>query len=149
MQKYLVVIFSVICLIAGSGQVKAGNADGADQDIKHKGQVSSADENAERGAKLKTRIRALEEKQADSAKSGKKVETTLEHKTVRGSDQIKAKIKAVEESKSRQWLQDWWSEHVTKRMDVKEDTKKLTFKQKLAEDRVKRQAKKKAREDKE
>jgi len=149
MQKYLVIIFSAICLIAGSGQAKAGNSDGADQGIKHKGQVSSSDENAERGAKLKARIRALEKKQADSAKNGRKVETTLEHKTVRGSDQIKAKMKAVEESKSRQWLQDWWSEHVTKRMDVKEDARKRSFKQKLAEDRAKRQAKKKARENKE
>jgi len=120
-------------------------ADGSGQPTMKRGSISEQDDNARRSAQLKARIKAINEKPRHSGENSAKTPMSLEQKSVRGSEQIKAKMKAVRESKSRRWLQDWYHD-VMKKMEIAKTKKKATFKKKLAQEKARRLAKKKARE---
>ncbi len=134
-----------VCLMGGYLMIsEAIAADETDLPLMKRGSISDQDANAEREAKLKARIKAINEKSRHE-EAGAETPVPLERRSARGSDQIKAKMKAARESKSGQWLQDWYHD-ITKGMEAAESKRKDTFKKKLAQEKARRMEKKKARE---
>ncbi len=117
------------------------------------GQTQPADVSKEtarqaRAARLRAKIRAMEERRLHSgdavkASAPKKLGMT----TVRGSDRIKAKMKAVEEDKSdsRKWLQKWYT-RIRKGIAKGNKNRREKFKKALEKERAARMAKKRAKE---
>jgi len=123
MRKQSMIALTVFCMLMGVAYVRPGNAGEieqaanvssptADGAVAHRtvGSVSSPEKKAVRAAKLKARIKAIEEGRGHP-RQGKKAAVPLEQQTVRGSGRIKAKMRASEESgkKATRKLHQWYS----------------------------------------
>jgi len=135
------------CLMLGAWMVSEAIAeDGINALSAERGSISDRDENSRRANQLKARIKAINDKQQRNKEEPvPEAPVPLKQKTVRGSEQIKAKMKAVRESKSGRWLQNWYHS-IMKKMETSESKRRATFKEKLAQEKARRLAKKKARE---
>jgi len=107
-----------LCLLAGvvRGGAEAGEAGriselssgagmtGAAPDYGH---VSSPEQKTSRAAKLKAKIKAIEERRLHAVEKP----VPVAHRTARGSEQVKEKMKASEESgkKATQDVKNWFS----------------------------------------
>ncbi len=135
------------CLMLGPWLVSEAIAEDGISTLSAKhGSTSDRDENSRRADQLKARIKAINEKsQHNMEESAPVAPVPLKQKSVRGSEQIKAKMKAIRESKSGRWLQNWYH-NIMKKIETSESKRKATFKEKLAQEKARRLAKKKARE---
>lgn len=115
MRKFLGMILLSLCLLTSvvrSGAEEAGRISGSSSDAymtatsPDRGHLSSPEEKTSRAAKLKAKMKAIEERHLRA-----KEPVPVAHQTARGSGQIREKMKATEESgkKATQKVKDWFS----------------------------------------
>ncbi len=103
MRKDSMLVLMALCLLAAAPRVVAAEETGATSNITAsvvqpaRGHVSSPEQKAARAAKLRARIKAIEEGKNRSSTTEKTV-VPIGHRSVRGSEQIKKKMEAAKES---------------------------------------------------
>jgi len=111
----------------------------------YKESFSNRKEKDTRAARLRAKIRAMEERHTRSKNSTPQAPKKLGFTNVQGADRIKAKIKAVEEDKSdsRKWLTKWYA-RISKSIDEGNRSRQKNFKKALERERAARKAGKRA-----
>ncbi len=109
MRKFFTVALLCLGMLTGISRAGADEAGGADRisgipsgagaatSPAVRGHVSSSEQKASRAAKLKAKIKAIEEGRLHAAKKIEKP-VPVAHQSARGSDQIRKKMEATEES---------------------------------------------------